>query len=45
MKAMTNAKLLGTTDVDTQDAMMALAKDIYKRRVAFWPIGCRAIHR
>ncbi|MEH2493772.1 iron(III) transport system substrate-binding protein [Bradyrhizobium sp. AZCC 1678] len=30
MKTMTNAKLLGTTDVDTQDAMMALAKDIYK---------------
>nr|WP_249209855.1 ABC transporter substrate-binding protein [Bradyrhizobium manausense] len=30
MRALTGAKLLGTTDVDTQDAMLALAKDIYK---------------
>lgn len=30
MRALTGAKLLGTTDVDTQDAMLALAKEIYK---------------
>lgn len=30
MKAMANAKLLGTTGVDTQDAMLALARGIYK---------------
>ena len=30
MRALTGAKLLGTTNVDTQDAMLALAKDIYK---------------
>lgn len=30
MRAMTGAKLLGTTNVDTQDAMLALAKEIYK---------------
>ncbi|WP_312015572.1 extracellular solute-binding protein [Bradyrhizobium liaoningense] len=30
MRAMTSARLLGTTNVDTQDAMLALAKEIYK---------------
>jgi iron(III) transport system substrate-binding protein len=30
MRALTSAKLLGTTNVDTQDAMLALAKEIYK---------------
>jgi iron(III) transport system substrate-binding protein len=30
MRALAGAKLLGTTDVDTQDAMLALAKEIYK---------------
>ncbi|MBR0842170.1 ABC transporter substrate-binding protein [Bradyrhizobium liaoningense] len=30
MRALSGAKLLGTTDVDTQDAMLALAKEIYK---------------
>jgi iron(III) transport system substrate-binding protein len=30
MRALTGAKLLGTTNVDTQDAMLALAKEIYK---------------
>jgi iron(III) transport system substrate-binding protein len=30
MRALTSAKLLGTTNVDTQDAMLALANDIYK---------------
>ncbi len=30
MRALTGAKLLGTTNVDTQDAMLALARDIYK---------------
>jgi iron(III) transport system substrate-binding protein len=30
MRALTSAKLLGTTDVDTQDAMLALATEIYK---------------
>ena len=30
MRALTSAKLLGTTNVDTQDAMMALAREIYK---------------
>ena len=29
-EALTGAKLLGTTNVDTQDAMLALAKEIYK---------------
>ncbi len=30
MRVLTGAKLLGTTNVDTQDAMLALAKEIYK---------------
>jgi iron(III) transport system substrate-binding protein len=30
MRALTSAKLLGTTNVDTQDAMLALAREIYK---------------
>jgi iron(III) transport system substrate-binding protein len=30
MRTLTSAKLLGTTNVDTQDAMLALAKEIYK---------------
>jgi iron(III) transport system substrate-binding protein len=30
MRALTSAKLLGTTNVDTQDAMLALANQIYK---------------
>jgi iron(III) transport system substrate-binding protein len=30
MRDLTSAKLLGTTDVDTQDAMLALATEIYK---------------
>jgi len=30
MRTLTGAKLLGTTDVDTQDAMLALANEIYK---------------
>jgi iron(III) transport system substrate-binding protein len=30
MRTLTSAKLLGTTNVDTQDAMLALAREIYK---------------
>lgn len=30
VRALTSAKLLGTTNVDTQDAMLALANEIYK---------------
>jgi iron(III) transport system substrate-binding protein len=30
VRTLTSAKLLGTTNVDTQDAMLALTKEIYK---------------